>query len=372
MRQYGCSSPVRLSLVLLVLMSVPLPALAGGQEIEARGCFVRVRDKADLSAAERGAIQTLHVRLGDSVQQGQVLVQLDDALAQLALQQAEAELAIATKRHEESQAVQVAEADLSQSEGQLTQARIEARIADQIAKTDLTVQIAEKELELSADELNRSNVVRKAFGGSVSDQQLVKLTIAHSQNQMKVELARDEHELNLLRSQSRHALIEQYLAARDRLQREVQQARSDHAVMELTLKNLATSVAVATEGVRRRQLTAPLSGVVVQQLHHVGEWVEPGDTVLRIIRLDRLVVEGFISAEHRHLVRSGQAVRISGGAVSDAEPIDGIIVFASPEVDSVNREVSVRAEFENPRLALLPGESVRMMIQPRTNPPSAQ
>ena len=53
---------------------------------------------------------------------------------------------------------------------------------------------------------------------------------------------------------------------------------------------------LAAQKVERHQVLAPLSGMVVEIHRQRGEWVEPGDKVLRIVRLDRLRAEGFVDA----------------------------------------------------------------------------
>jgi multidrug efflux pump subunit AcrA (membrane-fusion protein) len=333
-------------------------------EIRATASFLRVLDKADVSSLERGVIQSIAVRPGDSVSEGVLLATLDDTTARLTLEQATLELAVAEKRHAESLAVQVAEADLLQSAGQLKQATVESEIASRIAATDLAVQIAEKDVELSGDEVDRIAVARKAFGGSVSEQQLIQRTIAHIQNQMKADKARYERELDVLRSQSRESLVEQQQAAQDRLELALRQARSDRAVMEMTLKSLNTSVAMAQEGLDRRHLESPLSGIVVERLRHVGEWVESGDPVFRIIRLDKLLVEGYVNADEVRVVRPGNGVRVTSVGPQGQKTVPGLVVFVSPEVDSVNRQVLIRAEIDNPDLAFWPGQAAEMTILP--------
>lgn len=46
----------------------------------------------------------------------------------------------------------------------------------------------------------------------------------------------------------------------------------------------------------RRTLEAPLDGVVVQLFRQQSEWVQPGDPVLRVERMDSLRVEGFLNS----------------------------------------------------------------------------
>ena len=46
----------------------------------------------------------------------------------------------------------------------------------------------------------------------------------------------------------------------------------------------------------RRRILAPIGGMVVDVFRRQGEWVDPGVAVLRILRIDKLRVEAFLSA----------------------------------------------------------------------------
>jgi macrolide-specific efflux system membrane fusion protein len=93
-----------------------------------------------------------------------------------------------------------------------------------------------------------------------------------------------------------------------------------------------------------------------------GEWVDPGSVVLRLIQLDRLRVEGFVSAEQATAMQRGQRVRI---VFPDkvGEPVSGEITFVSPEVEPVNQQVRIWAEFDNPERRIRPGLVASMEVE---------
>jgi multidrug efflux pump subunit AcrA (membrane-fusion protein) len=123
----------------------------------------------------------------------------------------------------------------------------------------------------------------------------------------------------------------------------------------------------AEADVLRRRLTAPVAGEIVEIFHRPGEWVEPGKPVLRIVRLDRLRVEGFVAfAEHSPERLFDRPVeidaRFTGGRV---ETFTGKVTFVSPLVQP-GGEYRVWAEVENrrtgPHWLLRPGQIVDMRI----------
>ncbi len=81
---------------------------------------------------------------------------------------------------------------------------------------------------------------------------------------------------------------------------------------------------------------------------HRGEWVEPGDPVLRILRIDRLRAEGFVKVRHTEHDLENCPVTLTvdlPGRPGTVFP--GKVVFVSPEVDPVNAQVRIWAEIEN-------------------------
>ncbi|MCU0871426.1 MAG: HlyD family efflux transporter periplasmic adaptor subunit [Pirellulaceae bacterium] len=123
----------------------------------------------------------------------------------------------------------------------------------------------------------------------------------------------------------------------------------------------------------RRTLRAPFDGVVVEMYRRQSEWVQPGEPVLRFVRMDRLRIEGFVNARE---VSPGQ---VDGAAVEITvilpgnvqEKMSGTISYVNPEVGS-NREYRVWAEIDNPPghggypWLLRPGTTAGMVI--RLNP----
>jgi macrolide-specific efflux system membrane fusion protein len=100
---------------------------------------------------------------------------------------------------------------------------------------------------------------------------------------------------------------------------------------------------------------------------HQGEWVPAGKAVVRVLRVDRLRVEGFVQSKKAtgDLVerRVTLTVDLGGKAASEFE---GIVVFVSPEVNPVNGQVRVWAEVENKKLLLRPGLRGNLTIHPET------
>ena len=160
----------------------------------------------------------------------------------------------------------------------------------------------------------------------------------------------------------------------ERLRLAMEQARIKIGVTEFErgLKEIeargfdAKSRLTAAE-VRQRQVLAPLAGEIVEVFYRPGEWVEPGKPIVRLVRLDRLRVEGFVKfSDHAPGVIHGRTVRaMVDTAGGKRETFSGRITFVSPLVQS-GGEYRIWAEVDNRRVGehwlLRPGLEAELTI----------
>lgn len=204
----------------------------------------------------------------------------------------------------------LARLDVRQAELDVAKARIEAAQAAAKANNRTKVNYAEKSLEVAQAELKRSQESIAQFAKSISQSQIdvERLTV----EKLLLEKKQAEHELELDRFALQ--LKEQELAA---------------AELKLQLHSVE----------------APFAGAVVLIRGRVGEWVEVGAPVLRLVAVDTLRAEGFLAVEDADSNLIGREVvfRSESGAAAK-----GRLQFVSPEMDAVTRQVRVWAELENP------------------------
>ncbi|MBU4273135.1 MAG: HlyD family efflux transporter periplasmic adaptor subunit [Planctomycetes bacterium] len=148
----------------------------------------------------------------------------------------------------------------------------------------------------------------------------------------------------------------------------IEKAQKEMAIAALQVKVSEAEVQAAAANLERYRITAPLDAVVVELSRHEGEWVQPGDPVMRLVRVDRLRVEGFLNAQdHRASEIQGRPVKVVVTlARRHQETFSGKIVYVKPLVEA-GGEFLVRAEVENRRQGdvwvLSPGLSAEMTIQ---------
>ena len=373
-RLVGDSVFVRLRNVIWIvtLISVGLiecPATCAQEasgEIRATGCFLRLKDQASVPALEQGVLSAIRVQLGDRVTESQLLATLEETEARLSLQLAEIDLAIAVKKESESVAIEIAEAQVDESAQLIEQAKIDLSVARKMAASEIAIRQTTAANALAKEEYDRALTSRKEFTTSVSDVELSRLRYGFEKSTMDIEQARYDQSLQSLRGNSRSAFLEQQQVAARRLGFELREARSGQGISSLTVERMTTSVEVAKEKLNRRQLRSPLTGIVVEKLRDQGEWVEVGEPVLRVIRIDRLLVEGYVDADLVDQSSRGRSVRVTGSSRQGSITVAGRIMFVSPEIDSVNRQVQIKAEIDNKDFALRPGQPVDMIIHGET------
>jgi multidrug resistance efflux pump len=154
---------------------------------------------------------------------------------------------------------------------------------------------------------------------------------------------------------------------RRRAELQIDKSRLDQQLAGMTAAAQQVAVDVADESIRRRQIDSPIDGMVVALLHRRGEWVSAGEPVARVVRIDRMWVEGFLSAADFDPAQiDGQAVEVRFDlARQRTAQLPGKVVFVSPLVQAGNK-FRVRAEvvnrMEQGQWLLRPGTEVDMTI----------
>ena len=150
----------------------------------------------------------------------------------------------------------------------------------------------------------------------------------------------------------------------------IEQAQLDQKDLLHTERANKAKLRAAEEEIDRRNIEAPFDGVIVEILARKGEWVNPGEPVMRVVRMDRLRVERFLNAnEHDPGRISGRPVTVEVELAGRRKvQLSGQIVFGSPLIRAGNI-YRVRAEVENRKRdgqwLLRPGMAATMTIDLR-------
>ena len=150
---------------------------------------------------------------------------------------------------------------------------------------------------------------------------------------------------------------------------QIEQANLERRLSALAAASKGVEVEAAENGIERRLLKSPLDGVVVQVFPHQGEWMQPGDPLARVVRTDKLKVEGYVdTAKWDPEQIRDRPVTVEVVLAGDRrETFTGRMVFVSP-LDESGGDYRVVAEVENRRAEpskqwlLRPGKTARMTV----------
>lgn len=154
-------------------------------------------------------------------------------------------------------------------------------------------------------------------------------------------------------------------------------AQLEHKVAELTVDTRSKQLQAVENEIKRRQIESPLDGVVERRLRDEGEWVQAGEPVFRVVRMDRLRVEGLLSSEEFMPADvAGRTVIIEVKTPHGIEKRQARISFVSTVIDA-GRDFRVFAEFDNPRQSdgqwhVLPGLRADVTVLLKKSQPAAK
>lgn len=274
------------------------------------------------------AITSLLVEAGDTVQQGQVLAQLDNAIIQAELQQAKAQEAQAVARLAELKAGARSQ-EIARAQEQIAQ----AKAAVSRAKADLT--LAQQRLQRNQDLLDSGAIARDTYDESRNRADATQAALTETQARQRAA----EQELAELRQGTRAEIITQAEA-------QLQQAK---AQVNLALTRL-----------QETKIVAPRAGKIMEKLAKVGDLTAPSAPLFSIIEGDKLELEAKIPETQLSQVNIGQSVRVN----ADSDPnlqITGTVREIIPTVDAQSRQATVKIDLPA-NSTLKPGMLLRAVI----------
>jgi len=143
--------------------------------------------------------------------------------------------------------------------------------------------------------------------------------------------------------------------AMDQALLELEKQEKENQLKRLQWDRTKSDLAIAQRNLALRSVTAPWPGVVVSVLRSPGEWVKPGDKLFRIVSIDRLRAEGFAQSTSIDGKAQGAKAQFLIDQEPNTSPVEGTVVFVSPEVDPVNGQIRLWVDLDNRLGQLKPG-----------------
>jgi multidrug resistance efflux pump len=133
----------------------------------------------------------------------------------------------------------------------------------------------------------------------------------------------------------------------------IENARHELAIAKANARVKEAELKQAQALMNRIQLKSPITGIVTERLRYEGEYVRPGDPVVRIGQLDRLQIDGLVlfkDLTQREAYGRRVRIRIPVGEDTNGTPIietfESEIKHVAAEIE-LNDTYRVWAEFEN-------------------------
>ncbi len=209
----------------------------------------------------------------------------------------------------------------------------EFETAQESASNDVNVRYAKAATAVAKATYEKNADAARRVPGSVTEMDLLKYKLEWRKAELQIEQAEHEQKVNIYTAEAKKAAVD-----------------------------------AAELSIQRRQIDSPIDGVVVKLYKHVGEWVAPGDPVVRIVRVDRLRIEAFLNASDyppQELDAKPVTVEVEL-ARGRKEKFPGKVVFVSPIVEA-GGEYRVLADVVNRsddgQWLLRPGQLATMTIR---------
>ncbi len=143
----------------------------------------------------------------------------------------------------------------------LRAAMIEEAIAKKQAENDVDIRYAEAQEKVTEAEYQEALDTNKRAPGTISESETRRRKFQHKRSGLATE-----------------------------------QARRDHVIAVENVKLATAKVQVAEHEWKTRRVTSEIAGVVSERYAQVGEWVNAGDPIAKLMQLDRVRVLGWVNA----------------------------------------------------------------------------
>jgi multidrug resistance efflux pump len=120
---------------------------------------------------------------------------------------------------------------------------------------------------------------------------------------------------------------------------------------------------MAAEQLRRRVVTAPLSGTITEVLVDVGEGCQPLTPLVKLVDTRQCIFVADVEPALGAKIKVDQLVPLEIQNGSGSMRVNGKIIYLAPVVDAASGLLKLKAVFENPQGEIRPGVAGKILIQ---------
>ncbi len=287
--------------------------------------------ETDVSTKGAGRVETVTVREGTVVTQGQLLVRLNDDEMQAELAAATAQVE-AAKQREAAARLQIAVAENQTADARLNLQQSKGDTTGQIAESDALVATAQAALKQEQARVGEAHALLEQ--ARVDRDRFVHLASLGAETQQRADLAQTAFNTAQAALQSRLAAVEVARHAIEiaqgkltqaqtttlnpdrqatnvsRLQAQVNQAKAALLAAQADVKTAIANRQLIQSRLQNLTVTSPISGVVTTRSVEPGTVVLPSRPLLRIVDLHQVYLRGFIPGGQVAQIWVGQAAKV--------------------------------------------------------------
>lgn len=271
----------------------------------------------DQHAPLSGRITSLHVWLGEIIKAGDVICTVESP-------------------------------DMNQLAAQLLQQKMELEADYNKQKADLDEEVsqAEAKLELAQSAYKRALKLANERIAAQRDVEQTKADISIAE--MRVKTARQNREVILKAAREKIPLTLRPL------RQQLKMLGVDENRIENMVRQGTTEISVPVRSAR--------SGAISELQASAGQSIDPNDQLCTVTDLTRIWATALVYEDDMSRMHVGQKVHIRVPALG-AQQIDGRLTYIGTQVDASTRTLPVRAEIDNPKLALKPDMFAQLSIE---------
>ena len=288
-------------ILIIIALVYSIYHLVFGQTVSTDNAYVGA-ETAEITSMVSGQVAEVKVSDTQQVKQGDVLAIVDPRDAQIALAQAQAELAKAKRQYTQSSAnssslssqIMISSDDINSAKAQVAQSQVAQQQAQQ--------------------EFDRRN--RLSASGAISKEEFSKSQSALDNAQANLKVA----QAALAQAESKRKAAQSNLDANEALIKGASQSSTPDVLVA------QAKVEQAQLDLQRTEIRAPLDGVVARRSIQVGQRVAPGSILMRIVPINQLYVDANFKESQLEKVRVGQTVTLTSDLYGDDVEYHGKVI----------------------------------------------
>jgi RND family efflux transporter MFP subunit len=302
-------------------------------------------EQTDVAPAVAGKIVQVNFDIGSYVNQGDVLLRLDDRDARIKLEQNQAKL------QQTQSALMQAEAQVEQQKANLraTQAQLGLE-GNQKFDVNTVAEVRNAKATLDLAELEFSRATRLLESGDMA-------RTLYDQRRTQRDQARSAYDTAVNTARQRYATIETAQAAVDTAIAAARAAQSN-------VGSAQADVAAAQKAIDDTYVRSPISGYVSDKTADPGEYISPSvpnSKIASIVRTSTLRLRIDVPEQAVGKVATGQSISLQVSAYPDRN-FAGTVVRMSPSLNATARTLVVEADVPNGDGILKPGQFATVRI----------